>query len=137
MFTLMDSVRETRDWKLYVIKFSDQTYYIGITSRSDVMTRVKQHGGYLGAKWTQYKSLEEVIEIRRLGKISRGKAEAIENKITLEYIKRYGRVNVRGGDKVGVKQLVFSNYYLSSLQVSLFTAFMVALSLALLLLYNT
>jgi len=98
-----------RSWTLYVIRFTDGTYYIGITAYTDFMRRIKQHGTRNGARWALGKQLEEVVEIRKLGRIPRVKAENIENDVTLEYRKQYGR-KVRGGYNAYLKNSLVPNY---------------------------
>jgi predicted GIY-YIG superfamily endonuclease len=86
-----------RNWTLYVLKFSDGHFYIGITSRKDFMTRIRQHGGPLGARVNLNKKIEEIVELQHLGKLPRITAEQIENNVTLQYRKNYGSRKVTGG----------------------------------------
>jgi predicted GIY-YIG superfamily endonuclease len=99
-----------RNWTLYVLRFEDETYYIGITAYKDYLRRVHQHGGRFGAHWTRNKKLREVVEIRHLGRILRKRAENIENDVTLEYRKRFGWTRVRGGYNVSVASSIIPTY---------------------------
>ena len=104
-----------RNWTLYVIKFTDGTYYVGITAYKDVMRRITQHGGAKGARWSRGKVLEKVVEIRELGKLPRIDAENIENEVTLHYRKMYGS-RVRGGYNAYLKSSIIPNFTPGSLQ---------------------
>lgn len=86
-----------RNWTLYVVRFTDGHYYIGITSYKDFMRRINQHSGRLGAKVNRGKVLDEIVEIRHLGRMSGIRAGKIENDTTLEYRKKFGAHNVKGG----------------------------------------
>jgi predicted GIY-YIG superfamily endonuclease len=86
-----------RNWTLYVVRFTDGIYYVGITSRSNYMIRIKQHGGPLGAKVNRGKVLDKVIETRHLGPMTGRQAGDIENDVTLECRKKYGGRKVKGG----------------------------------------
>lgn len=86
-----------RNWTLYVVRFTDGHYYVGITSRRDYMDRINEHGGPLGAKVNRGKVLDQIIETRPLGRISGLRANNIENDVTLEYRKKFGARKVKGG----------------------------------------
>lgn len=111
-----------RNWTLYVIKFTDGTYYVGITAFKDFMRRIRQHGSARGAHWAKGKVFEMVVETRDLGRIPRIKAENIENEVTLHYKKKYGR-KVRGGYNAFVRPSIIPNYTPGSTQ-SLFLILM-------------
>ena len=108
-----------RNWTLYVIKFTDGTYYVGITAHKDFMRRISQHGSTKGAQWSKGKQLETVVETRSLGKIPRIAAENIENEVTLHYKKKYGR-NVSGGYNAFVRQSLIPNFTPGSTQSLVF-----------------
>ncbi len=91
------SKHSVRDWTLYVLRFSDGTYYVGITSYKDFLHRINQHGGSNGARWNRSKTLEEIVEVQHLGKMERLRAENIENDVALDYRKKIVRTKVRGG----------------------------------------
>lgn len=86
-----------RSWTLYVVRFTDGHYYVGITSYKDFMRRINQHGGRLGAIVNRGKVLDEIVEIRHLGRMPGIRAGEIENDTTLEYRKKFGARNVKGG----------------------------------------
>lgn len=85
-----------RDYKLYVLALSDDCYYIGITSQT-MKHRYKQHKNGEGAAWTKLHGPKSTIKVRELGLIDYHEAEKIEDRVTYDYIKRYGLAKVRGG----------------------------------------
>ena len=109
-----------RNWTLYVVRFTNGSYYIGITSYKDFMRRISQHGGRKGARWNKGKILDRVIETRQLGRITRIQAENIENDVTLEYRKRFGRHVVRGGYNAYVQGSFIPNFTPGSMQMYMF-----------------
>ena len=104
------SPQSIRDWTLYVLRLQDNHYYIGITARKDFMRRIRQHGTKVGARVNQGKRVEEIIEIQHLGKLSAKRAQYIENEVTLQYRKQYGRTRVRGGYDIYRKTSVVPTY---------------------------
>jgi predicted GIY-YIG superfamily endonuclease len=117
-----------RNWTLYVVRLSDRSYYIGITSYSDFMHRIRQHGGRAGARWARAKTVQEIIELHPLGKLTRLQAENIENDYTIEYRKQYGYRKVRGGYNALVHGSFVPNYTPGSRQSLVFLT--LALSIA-------
>ena len=80
---------------IYVIKLDKGKYYIGKTSNPQF--RLQSHFDSNGSSWTKkYKPLK-VIEIKP------NCDDYDENKITLQYMDKYGINNVRGGSFVSVK----------------------------------
>jgi len=75
---------------LYVLKLDNDKYYIGITL--NLNQRLSQHFSGDGSKWTKVHKPINVIEIQ-INNVD----ESLENKVTLEYMKKYGWENVRGG----------------------------------------
>jgi predicted GIY-YIG superfamily endonuclease len=77
-------------WPLiYVLKLENNKYYVGSTYNLNF--RYAQHFCGAGAKWTKINkpiSIEAVFPNAQKG---------LENKVTLEYIEKYGKDNVRGG----------------------------------------
>ena len=73
---------------VYILKLQDEKYYVGKTDNLDV--RIKQHFDGCGCAWTNKYPPTEVIE----------KIENCDNfdedKITKQYMARYGIENVRG-----------------------------------------
>lgn len=121
-----------RNWTLYIVEFTDSTFYIGITSYKDVNHRLKQHGRRNGAKWARGKTIKGVIETRALGRISRLEAEAIENEMTLRLRKQYGYKRVRGGYNANVKPSIVPAYTPGSTASTLFILASLAIAVLLL-----
>lgn len=96
--TLDTGTEITRRYWLYVLRLEQGKYYIGTTTKKNPQDRIRMHGSFYGAKWTQKYKPEETIELRDLGILKRVDAEKEEKKITLEYIGKFGQDNVRGGD---------------------------------------
>lgn len=107
--------RLIRRYWLYALKLEEDKYYIGITSQSDPQERIKQHmNGFYSAQWVKrYQPTGEVAEIINLGHVTKEQAEKQENKRTLQYMKKYGTQNVRGGkfNYSGNYVRVFNNYF--------------------------
>tara|TARA_Y100000590_G_C15597250_1_gene968538 strand:- start:172 stop:891 length:720 start_codon:yes stop_codon:yes gene_type:complete len=80
---------------IYVIKLEQGKYYIGKTSNPQF--RLKQHFNSYGSKWTKiYKPLKVLELIPNCDDYD-------EDKITRQYMDKYGINNVRGGSFVLVK----------------------------------
>jgi predicted GIY-YIG superfamily endonuclease len=73
---------------IYVWLLEEDKYYIGWSE--NLSHRLKQHSSEDGAKWTQKYKPVKIIEI------SLGNKE-VEKAKTIEYMKKYGWENVRGG----------------------------------------
>lgn len=74
---------------IYVLRLSDGKYYVG--KSSNPVSRIAQHFNSAGAEWTKLHPVVDVVEV-------------IENcdgydedKVTKQYMGRYGIENVRGG----------------------------------------
>jgi cellular nucleic acid-binding protein len=74
---------------VYVLKLEDGKYYVG--KSDDPEQRISRHFSGFGSAWTREYSPIKVIEIRR--NVSRFE----EDKLTKEYMEKYGIDNVRGG----------------------------------------
>lgn len=109
-----------RNWTLYVIRLKNGHYYIGITSRTDFMRRINQHGGRLGARVNQGNEVEKIVEIQHLGKMTGLEAERIENDTMLQYRKRFGARKVRGGYDISKKTPIIPTYTPGSTQSFIF-----------------
>lgn len=80
---------------IYVIKLEQNKYYIGKTDNPNF--RLQNHFDSKGSKWTTiYKPLK-IIELKQNCDIYD------EDKITIQYMNKYGINNVRGGSFVSVK----------------------------------
>ena len=73
---------------IYVWELEEKKYYVGTSG--NLSQRLKQHSSEDGAKWTQKYKPVKIIEIC-LGN------KEVENRKTIEYMKKYGWENVRGG----------------------------------------
>lgn len=101
-------------FKVYALKLEHGKYYVGITSRKDVNTRVEEHISGVGARWTLLHKPVDIIEVKDLGLVPKKVAENTENEITIEYMDRFGTQNVRGGKNVSTGHILFRQYnYLS------------------------
>lgn len=74
---------------IYILLLEENKWYIGYTDRKNG-DRFQEHFSGNGSKWTQLYKPIQVMEWRE------GTLEE-ENKITLEYMEKYGWWNVRGG----------------------------------------
>ena len=80
---------------IYVLQLEKGKYYVGKTKNPNF--RIKSHFNSNGSKWTQlYKPLK-VLEIKR------NCDNYDEDKVTRQYMDKYGIDNVRGGSFVSVK----------------------------------
>ena len=92
-------MKEKRKY-LYVLLLENDFYYIGQTN--DLVRRFREHyeqiGG--GSIWTYLHKPIKIIEHWDLGEYTQESAMQFENKLTLEYINRFGMEKVRGGEYV-------------------------------------
>ena len=80
---------------IYVLQLEKGKYYVGKTK--DPYFRIKSHFNSNGSKWTQlYKPLK-ILELKR------NCDDYDEDKVTRQYMDKYGIDNVRGGSFVSVK----------------------------------
>lgn len=87
-----------KSWWLYVLKLEQEKYYVGITSKTPE-ERMREHiSGYMGAKWTKKYRPQELLDKKLIGAVDVEEAKKYENKVTREYINRFGTKNVRGGN---------------------------------------
>ena len=77
---------------IYVLKLSRGKYYVGMTRKN--VSRVWQHIDGKGAAWTKKYPPLKNNEVQYL---QEGLKESDEDRITLEYMDKYGISNVRGG----------------------------------------
>lgn len=80
---------------IYVLLLEKDKWYVGYTDRKDG-ERFTEHFTGQGSKWTQLYKPVEVMEWRD------GTLED-ENKVTLEYMQKYGWWNVRGGSYCNIE----------------------------------
>lgn len=89
---------------IYILKCQEEKYYVG--KSTNINKRLKQHFKNKGSMWTRlYKPLQ-IYEIRR------NCDDFDEEKITLQYMKKFGINNVRGGSYT---RLHLSKYELNHL----------------------
>ena len=75
---------------IYVLKLMDGKFYVGRTNKKAI-NRFKEHKAGKGSAWTRkYKPI-------CIDKIEMGKDKFDEDKITKQYMEKYGIENVRGG----------------------------------------
>ncbi len=96
---------------IYVLKLEDGKYYIGKTN--DVECRFQQHINGKGSAWTRkYRPISVLRTILATSDFE-------EDKVTKEYMAKYGINNVRGGAYVEVE---LSELQMESLQVEIWSA---------------
>lgn len=84
-------------WHLYVLKLKGGYWYVGITARSEIHWRYRQHIRGAGAAWTRLHPPTSVYETYQLGKMSEKDAVELETTKTLTLMKKHGVDAVRGG----------------------------------------
>jgi predicted GIY-YIG superfamily endonuclease len=87
-------------WHIYVLKLEHDCYYVGITARSEIHWRYRQHNYGRGAQWTRMHPPIGVYETYWIGQMTEAEAVVIENQKTLEMIRAFGVDQVRGGQLV-------------------------------------
>lgn len=80
---------------IYVLKLVGDKYYIG--KAANILNRIQDHIGGTGSAWTK---IHKVVDIE---KIMRDVSPFDEDKITKEYMSKYGIDNVRGGSYCTIK----------------------------------
>lgn len=81
---------------LYVLKLEDNCFYVGQTIVKNFEMRIKKHFNGRGSNWTKLHKPLEIIEKHNVYGDYR-QCEHLENEKTVEYMKKYGMKNVRGG----------------------------------------
>ena len=83
--------------KIYDLLIENQKFYIGQTK--DVESRYIMHEkGKESSDWTRLHKPIRIIEIRETSFSKMEDAIMAENKVTFEYMHKYGWNNVKGGD---------------------------------------
>lgn len=100
----MFTTAKKKHYWLYVLRLQQNKYYIGITSRKDPSSRIREHmNGFYSAQWTKkYKPIECTEKID-LGMLTEDQAYSQENKRTLQYMAKYGVNNIRGANSTTVE----------------------------------
>lgn len=100
-----------KQYWLYVLKLTDNKFYVGVTSK-DPEERYEQHrNGYLAARWTKLYKPIKIEQVLDLGVITYEKAQLGENWATRKYIEAHGLDNVRGGDLTDPRKMVYKFKY--------------------------
>ena len=81
---------------LYVLRLNPpRHFYVGTTIR-DFEKRLQEHcDGNGGSRWTKRHGVHSVVE---KFVVPNGHASKFENKVTIDYMRRFGWQGVRGGD---------------------------------------
>ena len=96
---------------IYVLKLVGGKYYVG--KSHDLITRYQQHINGEGSAWTRkYKPVKMVRKIINVSPFE-------EDKITKEYMSKYGIENVRGGSYVNTE---LTDFQVEGLQVEIWSA---------------
>lgn len=96
----MENSQSNKHYWLYVLKLEQGKYYIGISTSWKAEKRIQQHmQGFYTAQWIRNNNLRimGVASIIDLGEITKTQAEEYERKRTVQYMKKYGVNNARGG----------------------------------------
>jgi predicted GIY-YIG superfamily endonuclease len=89
---------QQKNYWLYVLKLEHGKFYVGITTKTPEI-RFREHlKGIRPAYWTRKYKPITIIDAKHLGMVPKAQAEAYENKVTREYMKKKGINSVRGGD---------------------------------------
>lgn len=82
---------------IYVLKLEEDKFYVG--QAKNIKSRFVQHlKGKLSSNWTRKYKPIEIIDIIETEFTEISQAISKENEVTVEYMKKYGWKNVRGGD---------------------------------------
>lgn len=92
---------------LYVLELEDGKYYVGLSH--NVSKRCAKHKSGKGAEWTKLHKPLKIIMSEKTGFYSYREAGLLENKKTLELMKKYGKYNVRGGEYCAVNEGVLDS----------------------------
>lgn len=109
-----DEQKEIKHYWLYVLRLVNDKYYVGSTSKADPQQRIKEHmNGFYSAQWVKKYKPVDTAEIIDLGHVTKAEAEHLELQRTLQYMKKYGYQNVRGGKlNYSGKYLKIGSHYL-------------------------
>ena len=96
---------------IYVLLLKDERYYIG--KSNNVKNRFQQHLNGYGSAWTKkYKPIKLIKTIENISPFE-------EDKITKEYMSKYGIDKVRGGSYVEVE---LSEFHIAALNMEIWAA---------------
>lgn len=93
------TVNPYRYYSLYALLLEDNNYYVGMTSYKDVRRRFHEHAesGQRSAMWTRLHKPIDIIETRYVGYMRQSECAELEDRMTIEYMDKYGIEVVRGG----------------------------------------
>ena len=90
--------KSKKHYWLYVLLLEENKYYIGITSRYEPEDRIQEHfNGFYSAQWVKKYKPKKLVEVLDAGYMTDAETDDKELKLTLEYMKKFGHQNVRGG----------------------------------------
>ena len=93
---------------LYALQLQDNNYYVGITSRKDPQSRIREHqNGFYTAQWVRKHKFAGVKEVIDLGTITSTEARQQEDYRTRQYMDKYGYNNVRGGQYTDTEDYLY------------------------------
>ncbi len=94
----MESDKTIKHYWLYVLTLNEGKYYIGKTSKKDPYDRIDQHlHKFYSAQWVKKYGFLDVKEVIDVGQLEYQQSEDLELQHTLQYMRKYGYNNVRGG----------------------------------------
>ncbi len=99
----------------YVLELENGYYYVGITARSNPLTRIDEHFAGVGAKWTRLHKPVRLLRLTFLGQITEDVAKEHEQGTAQNLMDAYGYNNVRGGAYTySGNYIKFNNRYLQT-----------------------
>lgn len=96
--------KKYRGYYYYILQLEQGKYYVGLTHNVD--KRLKRHKEGTGAEWTKLYKPIKILTCKETGSYSYREAGQVEDQMTIKFMKRYGRENVRGGKYCAVDQEV-------------------------------
>ena len=76
------------DWKVYIVKCSDKTFYTGITN--NIKLRLETHNLGKGAKYTKSRLPVTLMYLERVD----GKSNALRREIEIKKLNRSQKINL-------------------------------------------
>ncbi len=102
MIIYINRNKNHRNYWVYVLKLTNGKYYVGLSKNVD--KRFDMHRNGKGAKWTKLYTPIRIIERVATPYYSYKLAGPLEDKKTIQLMKKYGKENVRGGIYCAVNQ---------------------------------
>ncbi|MEO9965471.1 MAG: GIY-YIG nuclease family protein [Reichenbachiella sp.] len=94
------------NWFLYTLKLEESKYYIGTAIDPEQRFSEHQEQGKNCSSWCKKFKALEILEAADTGLKRMKDATLLEDILTLNYIRRYGAANVRGGRYIGSERKV-------------------------------